>query len=57
MEWIVAHPGGEEWMEKLEKEYPEGVTSDGGWIGLKGKKWMRIPNGWKFNGDHYKIAR
>ena len=46
--WIEKQKGGKEWLEKAE-------TLGSGESNLR-KKW-KVPKGWEFLGDHYKIAR
>ena len=49
--WVEKQKGGKEWLEEAEGsglEEPE--PSD--WR----KKW-KVPKGWEFLGDHYRIAR
>lgn len=49
--WIEKQKGGKEWLEEAEEsglEEPEPSN----WR----EKW-KVPKGWKFLGDHYRIAR
>ena len=61
IDWVESHEGGVEWLRNLEKkslsveewkEYEEEVKKK-----KPKEKWRRIPKGWKFMKDHYKIAR
>lgn len=60
IEWVVSHRGGREWLEGMEKHAHKDVAevrAERSWNGVMRKKWMQIPKGWKFMGDHYRVAR
>ncbi|KIM24400.1 hypothetical protein M408DRAFT_331780 [Serendipita vermifera MAFF 305830] len=53
IEWVVSHHGGRAWLKDMESKSEEDLEE------MKkkhGKKW-KIPDGWKFGGEHYWLAR
>jgi predicted phosphodiesterase len=54
IEWVQSHKGGRAWLRDMESKTPEEIDN------LKkksGKRKWKIPDGWKFGGEHYWIAR
>jgi predicted phosphodiesterase len=55
IDWVKTQPGGKEWFEEMEslnlssKEFDELIKK-------KNKK-FRIPDGWEWGSDHWRIAR
>jgi hypothetical protein len=53
LEWVQSHRGGRAWLKDMESKTDEEVDA----LRKKsGKKW-KIPEGWKFAGEHYWLAR
>jgi predicted phosphodiesterase len=57
IEWVQSHKGGRAWLRDLENKYDIGGESAIEKMKKeKGKKW-KIPDGWMFGKEHYRIAR
>ena len=65
MNWIVSQPGGGKWLEEVDNHWSDHEAtanssdiSANSWPWLKKSKWRsKVPKGWKFLGQHYRVAR
>jgi len=63
MDWIVAVPGGREWLEDVDGRWSHvngdlSNTEFDAWLKSGSKRWQDyVPEGWKLLGKHYKVAR
>jgi hypothetical protein len=63
MDWIVSLPGGKEWLRDTDSHWShidgdESNAEFNTWLKKSHKKWLAyVPNDWKLQGMHYKVAR
>lgn len=59
MEWVRSHKGGAEWLQRMDEMTAKELEEYDIEVAKKRpkEKWKRVPKGWKFGKDHYKIAR
>lgn len=58
IDWVRSHPGGSDWLRQMENMSAKEVKANDLDLSKTPKeKWRRVPKGWKFMKDHYKIAR
>lgn len=54
-ERALSHSGGAKWLKEMERKSKKELSA---YVKKgKGSGWKRIPKGWEFMGDHYRIAR
>ncbi|KAF8442488.1 Metallo-dependent phosphatase-like protein [Boletus edulis BED1] len=63
MDWIISLPGGKEWLQDMDSLWShidgdEPSTAFNTWLKKSHKAWQAyVPDGWKLQGNHYKVAR
>ncbi|KAG6373353.1 hypothetical protein JVT61DRAFT_6500 [Boletus reticuloceps] len=63
MDWIISLPGGKKWLQDMDSIWShidgdESSTAFNTWLKKSHKAWQAyVPDGWKLQGNHYKVAR